>query len=726
MENNNFIATSNLKIPKPGLNDLFNLEEHWKMVDAIEANAAAKEDMVGFSEAIEDLRAETSAALSQKPSKLELAQEVSNINTEMNKRARLNNDNEIKDENMPKGFRRTVSVSTSVNFDETTETGFYALDRLSLNGPALESDCYLQVIKMSDTMIYQRTVIHASTTASNIGKSHFRFLSNGTWSVWKLESDNETVTTKIAELESKTENLETNLSQNYTTKTEAQELKAGVSNHVANGSFEHGLWLDPKTATVVWDAERSGNVLKVVGGFGETIAPVQDLLDMQPDTDYVVSGSIKLEDQVLGGTNPLVAILIQYFQDNTFAGEFLLSPQYTAPSGKWIHYEKRLKTKASGWNRMRIRCWVRDITGNVYFDHIKVEKGFYATGWVANYSDTVGAINQVSNKINTIETSLPTTYATKKDIEKFAVDNNNYILNSSFDFGLWNDANGVATNLGGAATIQSAPSSKSNNSLLITGRPTERLTMFQSCAEVDSEEDFVFSFRVKTENVSILDGSQVSVSIGFENAGTFVKSEIIYVDIYKTNLDWHLLQKRITNKGITWDRVRIVLFVSTINGNFYFDKFKLEKGNVATEWVASTQDLTRQIISRPLPSNGVWSNNLLHTGIRSVSTPVSSDLNNYLNSGFYEISTGSISNSPSGAGTNGALLQVIAGSTGQIYQRFSQHDTTRNEIVSYERFRTSNTWSSWRFENTRTNANRITVSTTAPANPQNNDIWIQI
>ncbi len=125
---------------------------------------------------------------------------------------------------------------------------------------------------------------------------------------------------------------------------------------------------------------------------------------LEPDTYYTMSGWVMTENIVKGTTNPSIMFYQDgRYGDNQWFGYGSKSFPINSSSGSWVHLTWTFLTdsvKLSKATTCNIYVYTRDVTGDIYFCDLKLEKGNVATDWSAAPEDLESRVTSAESSIS--------------------------------------------------------------------------------------------------------------------------------------------------------------------------------------------------------------------------------------------------------------------------------------------------------------------------------------
>lgn len=262
----------------------------------------------------------------------------------------------------------------------------------------------------------------------------------GTWSSWEIskikgedgaDGYSPTVSTGTASDGSTTVTV-TNKDGSTTTalvdgkaRADIDNLEIGGRNLLLNSGFKDNAdgWFYSSSITdyVVKDGRKCAHIKH--SALNATIRVKQSILGkLEPNTQYIMSGWVLTENVVKGTTNFFCAFYHdgQYDNNGTTAWFGYGDKPIPINAGKWTHLEWTFttdSTKLLNSKESYIFVFTRDMTGDIYFCDLKLEKGNRATDWTPAPEDVDAGIANVQTDVDSLNDSV------------FGVQTFEYILN---------------------------------------------------------------------------------------------------------------------------------------------------------------------------------------------------------------------------------------------------------------------------------------------------------
>ena len=175
-------------------------------------------------------------------------------------------------------------------------------------------------------------------------------------------------------------------------------LNSGFKNN-ADEWFTYGI-----TDYIVKDGKQCAHmnfsVFKVTNFVRQSI-----LGKLEPDTQYTMSGWVLTENVVKGTTNFACMFYHDGYYDNNGSSKWYSYGSKNLPinAGEWTHLEWTFttdSTKLSSSTVSDMYLYAKDMTGDIYFCDLKLEKGDKATDWTPAPDDAANAAKVATNYIH--------------------------------------------------------------------------------------------------------------------------------------------------------------------------------------------------------------------------------------------------------------------------------------------------------------------------------------
>lgn len=189
-------------------------------------------------------------------------------------------------------------------------------------------------------------------------------------------------------------------------KSDIANLEIGGRNLLLNSGFKNNVdeWLTYGiTDYVVKDGRKCAHinfsVLKVSNFVTQSI-----LGKLEPDTQYTMSAWVLTENVVKGTTNFACMIYHDGYYDNNGSSKWYSYGSKNLPinAGEWTHLEWTFttdSTKLLNSTVSDIYLYARDMTGDIYFCDLKLEKGNRATDWTPAPEDVQAEIDSIKKRV---------------------------------------------------------------------------------------------------------------------------------------------------------------------------------------------------------------------------------------------------------------------------------------------------------------------------------------
>lgn len=274
--------------------------------------------------------------------------------------------------------------------------------------------------------IGKTTIIKKDGTVVNMKDAINSVIDTATEHTQKIEDINSkynSVTGEITEVKTSTSEIKqdlngfkTTVSENYVDKTKFNNLQIGGRNILLNSKFNLNAdkWMVQGNVILEYVVKYGRKCVHINHSGLETKKCVtQSVLGkLEPDTVYTMSGWVLTENIVKGTTNYFCAFYHDgfYLKDGTSTWYGYGLKPLPINAGKWIHLEWTFTTdseKLKNATSSRIYVFTRDLTGDIYFSDLKLEKGNKATDWSPAPEDIETEITsvetiatQTANKFN--------------------------------------------------------------------------------------------------------------------------------------------------------------------------------------------------------------------------------------------------------------------------------------------------------------------------------------
>lgn len=396
-----------------------------------------------------------------------------------------------------------------------------------------------------------------------------------------------------AKLQVESDRITSAVSKISTVETNFNNLTIGGRNILLNSSFrENGnKWVIPSDLRFVeLDGKKCAHIQQTSFGIIKTTR--QSILGkLEPNTTYTVSGWVRTDNIVKGPTNPDIMFYYDgsYDKDgvSTWFGYGGVQFKANTGEGSWQYLTKTFTTdnKLKTATRYDFLVYTRDITGDVYFYDVKLEKGNKPTDWTPAPEDAESEIDSINNNlINNYYTKTQTdakvqiesdriTSAVSK-IETVETNFNNLEIggrNLILESDKWR-ANGNVS----AGITQSVENdvlkvvSTSGNGNWMTF--AKKNVIEENLKEGDA---FTFSMEIKSDDGTKPPRIYFKNGLGYYDMKGTVSTE--YSTVYYTG---------------TWKDANDITFHfgwSQAIGTYYIRKVKMEKGNKPTDWTPAPE-----------------------------------------------------------------------------------------------------------------------------------------
>ena len=412
------------------------------------------------------------------------------------------------------------------------------------------------------------------------------------------------------------------------TKEYVDSIEIGGRNLLKNASLASDLqnWsttgLNSTTDTFTTEDDRA--CLTIVGATGTVKYIRQSLLDeIKKDEHgqiYTFSCEAKLVNYAAGSTNPFVQIYVSgnyvngsgqtvWLGGQPVSGEPDVS-QYTP--GVWNKVSYTFKINETPATSFDAYVYARDFTGTLYIRNLKFERGAKSTDWTPATEDlaTSAELTVTNNLISSKVSSNGVISAINQSTENIQIDVSNVDLQVG-GRNLLRYSKPSAENLSKVtgSTNVSYVTEDSYPCYLIAGSYNTPVFWYNeghNAPVLEADTTYTYSAWVKLIRSS---GSETEIDFYFLQLGHFAVINSASTATDKTHED--VANKRIYSPSKVpvgeWTRISITFTTNSLGGSLfgvfpiyaldiskwslYIRDFKLEKGNVATDWTPATEDL---------------------------------------------------------------------------------------------------------------------------------------
>lgn len=363
-----------------------------------------------------------------------------------------------------------------------------------------------------------------------------------------------------AKLQVESDRITSAVSKISTVETNFNNLTIGGRNILLNSSFrENGnKWVIPSDLRFVeLDGKKCAHIQQTSFGIIKTTR--QSILGkLEPNTTYTVSGWVRTDNIVKGPTNPDIMFYYDgsYDKDgvSTWFGYGGVQFKANTGEGSWQYLTKTFTTdnKLKTATRHDFLVYTRDITGDVYFYDIKLEKGNKATDWAPAPEDTASKIETVEKTANNAQS----------DINNLQIGGRNLCIESNYVDGYLNN-NGVISE---PSTVY-----KEKTTDYINVTPGENITIQYWVTLPDT------TIGIPWHAYQYFDSEKNVVGERYADGYSYTEenSHIAYSLTVPSSAAYIRLSMRTYNDG----------------------RMKLEKGNKATDWTPAPEDTENEIDS---------------------------------------------------------------------------------------------------------------------------------
>lgn len=183
-------------------------------------------------------------------------------------------------------------------------------------------------------------------------------------------------------------------------KQKVDNVEIGGTNLLKDSNFELGYaWKYSSIASRVQEGRDGSYCGRVDGAIGVT-QYVEQQVQLEANTEYTITAWIKTEDITRGSTNPFVQIYTSYGLNGTWVAENRIINLLENGTSDWTKYIATFTTPNKEYNRANFSLYVRDITGVIWVDDLKLEKGNKATDWSPAPEDVKEDLNSAVAKVD--------------------------------------------------------------------------------------------------------------------------------------------------------------------------------------------------------------------------------------------------------------------------------------------------------------------------------------
>ena len=416
----------------------------------------------------------------------------------------------------------------------------------------------------------------------------------------KVQSD------RITSTVSRVETVEKTASTAQTTANNAQtavnNLDIGGRNILLNSSFRENAnkWEGVIPEIIEFDGKKCAHYKHTA--LKSTKHVTQSVLGkLEPNTKYTMSGWVRTDNIVKGTTNPTIMFYHDGHYDNNGTSTWFgyISKGFTINTGvgSWQYLTVTFTTddKLKTATKSGIFVYTRDITGDIYFYNLKLEKGNKATDWTPAPEDVQANIDGVQANVDNIEVGgrniLPNAdFANKSVVTAWDTEKNgNYQATG------WGGHNSGVAN---ATTCYHAHLTELDGEWVYDfTKDTETwLGINPVClGTVKPGEEYTFSCEILRPAGSLNNihggpyyGTEVETTKSFKSGYFYFQNTV--------DDKWEKFSHTFTMKP---DKLAtsVTFYIYGMNGvgTVYMRKPKLELGNKATDWTLAPEDTDTKI-----------------------------------------------------------------------------------------------------------------------------------
>lgn len=344
-----------------------------------------------------------------------------------------------------------------------------------------------------------------------------------------------------------------------TVENNLNNLTIGGRNILLNSSFEQNSDNWEGSTGILNFVEKDGHTCAHIQHtkFGVTYEIHQSIFGkLEPNTKYTMSGWVRTDNIVKGSTNPSIMFYHDgYYDDNgtrKWYGYGTKNFKINEGTGSWEYVVWTFSTdevKLTLATSCSMYVYTRDITGDVYFYDLKLEKGNKPTDWTPALEDVDADISDAQNAADAAQSTADNTQTTVTEAQSKITQLSNMIANLVTDENggsmMTQTSDGWTFNMssisGNLEAVQNAlvdmqANQNDTNNLLekisnlvdSVAKKTAYITMSTDdngdpCIEL-GKSDNLFKVRITNTAIDFLEGSS---KIAYANNNTFYSIKII-------------------------------------------------------------------------------------------------------------------------------------------------------------------------------------------------------
>lgn len=183
-------------------------------------------------------------------------------------------------------------------------------------------------------------------------------------------------------------------------KQKVDNMEIGGTNLLKDSNFELGYtWEYSSIASRVQEG-KDGSYCGRVDGTINVTQYIGQQVQLEANTEYTITAWIKTEDITKGSTSPFVQIYTSYGLNGTWVAENRIINLLENGTSDWTKYTATFTTPNKEYNKTTFYLYVRDITGTIWIDDLKLERGNKATDWSPAPEDVKEDLNSAVTKVD--------------------------------------------------------------------------------------------------------------------------------------------------------------------------------------------------------------------------------------------------------------------------------------------------------------------------------------
>ena len=399
--------------------------------------------------------------------------------------------------------------------------------------------------------------------------------------------------------------INSSVSNTYTTKTEFKNMVVGGQNSLKNSNFHNkgNDWINQSGATLAYGTssviDETFITISKTGVTANTWSGIKQIFatTIPSKTALTFGFEYYVSTAEWDTWDSDVAMELKGYKDgatsDTPLGRITIT-KGNATKDKWKREFITITTDAK-YNAVYAYIWVKK-NGKVNVTRTFVQEGNKATQWSLSPKDAQNSITNLQTRMNTAEqkitdqaiiNTVSSTFVNKTEFNNLAIGGGNMILNSNFQYQLagWKGANDYF-------------SVTADNLLHYnTTNLTESKNYQKYCDPIDitqiTGKQVTVSVDYKVVDKSVFGNSAVAYVRFFNNdTSTSQADSLAYANLYVssnyTNDTWATTTTTIT-VPTNAKYMRVGAYVNK-NGTVYWRRFKAEQGNKATPWSPALED----------------------------------------------------------------------------------------------------------------------------------------